>query len=197
MFGEDVNEDFDGGPGPYVGVGITAGGIIGGSLAAGGAVALAGTGTIIGAPVGWVVGGGIVVGGLVGGGAVYLWDKFHSNNEESSTLLKNEDSSKSSGSKETTSETSATERGKAGKLEKSPMGKGTAAPSERAKQRVPTAKEKEQERKANDNKCTNCGNETKPKDTRSLHYPKRHADGGTKTTPVCKECHIYLHSTKK
>ena len=40
-------------------------------------------------------------------------------------------------------------------------------------------------------------NETKAKDTRSHHYPKRHADGGTKTTPVCKECHTYLHSTKK
>mgnify|MGYP001113059168 CR=1 FL=1 len=197
MFGEDFNEDFDGGPGPKVGVGITAGGIIGGSLAAGGAVALAGTGTVVGAPVGWVVGGGIVVGGIIGGGAVYLWDKFHSNNKESSTVLKNEDSSKSSGGKQATSESGATARGTAGKLEKSPTGKGTVPASQRAKSRVPTAKEKEQERKANDNKCTNCGNETKAKDTRSHHYPKRHADGGTKTTPVCKECHTYLHSTKK
>lgn len=56
-------------------VGTTAGGIIGGALAAGGTVALAGTGTVVGAPVGWVVGGGIIVGGLIGGGAVYLWDK--------------------------------------------------------------------------------------------------------------------------
>ena len=45
-------------------------------MAAGGAVALAGTGTVIGAPVGWVVGGGIVVGGIIGGGAVAVYQHF-------------------------------------------------------------------------------------------------------------------------
>jgi len=96
-----------------------------------------------------------------------------------------------------TPESEKTERGTKGKLEKSPTGKGTVPASERAKKRVPTANEKAKEREASENKCTNCGNETKPKDTRSHHYPKRHADGGTKTTPVCKDCHTYLHSTKK
>jgi RHS repeat-associated protein len=104
-------------------------------------------------------------------------------------------------SSEKTSESSAksgetTNRGEAGKLEKSPTGKGSVPPSERAKERIPSAKEKTKEREANDNKCSNCGNQTKKEDTRSHHYPVRHADGGTATVPVCKDCHIYLHSKK-
>ncbi len=91
------------------------------------------------------------------------------------------------------SESKTTERGTEGKLEKSPTGKGTTPPSERAKQRVPSAKEKAKEREDNDYNCANCGNETKAEDTRSHHYPKRHADGGKKTVPVCKDCHTYLH----
>jgi hypothetical protein len=86
-----------------------------------------------------------------------------------------------------------TERGTAGKLEKSPRGAGTVAPADRDKKRVPTAKEQAKEREENDNKCANCGNETKPEDTRSHHYPERHADGGKETVPVCKDCHTYLH----
>ncbi|TDQ11562.1 DUF6443 domain-containing protein [Pedobacter metabolipauper] len=62
--------------------GTTAGGIIGGALAAGGTVALAGTSTVVGAPAGWIVGGGIVVGGLIGGSAVYLWDTLHSESSD-------------------------------------------------------------------------------------------------------------------
>lgn len=87
-----------------------------------------------------------------------------------------------------------TARGAEGKLEKSPRGAGTVAPADRDKKRVPTAKEKAKEREANDNKCANCGNETKAEDTRSHHYPERHADGGKETVPVCKDCHTYLHS---
>ena len=67
--------------------GVTAGGIIGGSLVFGGGVAAAGTGTIIGAPVGWVVGGGIVVGGLIGGGAVAAYDYFFGDNIEKSATV--------------------------------------------------------------------------------------------------------------
>lgn len=59
------------------------------------------------------------------------------------------------------SEPSTIERGTAGKLDKSPTGKGTVPASQRAKQRVPTAKEKAKEREANDNDCTDCGNKTK------------------------------------
>jgi len=103
----------------------------------------------------------------------------------------NNDFSKST--QPTTTTTNTTKPGTAGKLEKSPTGKGTVPPSARANKRVPTAKEKAQERADNDNKCANCGNETKPEDTRSHHYPDRHADGGDKTVPVCKECHVYLH----
>ncbi|WP_317173655.1 RHS repeat-associated core domain-containing protein, partial [Flavobacterium sp. ANB] len=87
-----------------------------------------------------------------------------------------------------------TARGTAGKLEKSARGKGTVAPADRDKQRVKTAKGKAKEREENDNKCANCGNETKAEDTESHHYPDRHADGGKESVPVCKDCHTYLHS---
>lgn len=86
-----------------------------------------------------------------------------------------------------------TGRGEAGKLEKSKTGKGSVPPSQRDKKRVPSAKEKAEERKAHDNNCANCGNKTEAKDTEHHHYPERHSDGGKKTVPVCKDCHKYLH----
>ena len=33
--------------------------------------------------------------------------------------------------------------------------------------------------------------------TTQHHYPKRHADRGSKTTTICKDCHNYLHSKDK
>ncbi|MDX6187762.1 RHS repeat-associated core domain-containing protein [Flavobacterium sp. Fl-318] len=150
--------------------------------------------------------GVVAIGSLIIGGGVMIWDAMTGGNDSSSSAT-NATAGTASGSekstnnnakeKSTTSEPSTTERGTKGKLEKSPTGKGSVPASERAAQRVPTAKQKAEEREANDNNCTNCGNETKAEDTRSHHYPTRHADGGTETVPVCKECHTYLHSKKK
>lgn len=126
-----------------------------------------------------------------------VWDAMTGNDDSSSTTTTTTSSDKPAKQKTTTWEPSTTERGMAGKLDKSPTGKGSVPVSERAAQRVPTAKEKAKEREANDNNCTNCGNETKAEDTRSHHYPTRHADGGKETVPVCKECHTYLHSKTK
>jgi hypothetical protein len=114
--------------------------------------------------------------------------------EPSTSSTPNSSPKTDSNKSKTNPESNTTERGTAGKLEKSPTGKGTVPPSQRAKQRVPSGKEKAKEREDNDNKCANCGNETKAEDTRSHHYPDRHADGGTKTVPVCIGCHTYLHS---
>ncbi|PRD44090.1 RHS repeat domain-containing protein [Sphingobacterium haloxyli] len=79
-----------------VGAGVTAGGIIGGSLALGGAVAVGGTGTIIGAPVAWIGGGAIVVGGLIGGASVAAYDYFFEpkNTSLSSNSLSDSENSK-------------------------------------------------------------------------------------------------------
>lgn len=73
--------------------GVTGGGIIGGALAAGGTIALAGTGTVFLAPGAWIVGGGIAVGGLIGGGAVALYDNITvGSSEQSSPIVLNEGS---------------------------------------------------------------------------------------------------------
>lgn len=62
------------------GAAITTGGVAGGifaaSLATGGIVAAGGTATIVGAPVGWVVGGGIIAGGAATAGIMWLADKI-------------------------------------------------------------------------------------------------------------------------
>ncbi|WPU97694.1 RHS repeat-associated core domain-containing protein [Mucilaginibacter sp. cycad4] len=58
-------------------VGGTAGGILTASLITGGAVAGGGTATVVGAPLGLIVGGGIILGGAIGAGAVWLWDHAH------------------------------------------------------------------------------------------------------------------------
>lgn len=184
MFGEDVNEDFDQDRGPGNGVKVDTGVAImrtpglGGMLLEGikdlGAGLLQGLESGIGSTAGALA----ATGGLVlmpietGGGA----DKTTLPPELLAAHLLYTKANNS----EKSSEPSATERGTAGKLEKSLTGKETVPASERAKQRVPSASEKAKEREANNNKCTNCGNETKPKDTRSHHYPKRHADGEPK-----------------
>ncbi|RQO65399.1 hypothetical protein DBR40_23895, partial [Pedobacter sp. KBW01] len=207
MFGEDVNEDFDDGEDPKPKQTASTG-----VLTVGGAI-LRGLATIAEGVEVVGVGASTAIAGVVVG--VFLPQDMGSNgwkpspSKPSSLIIPTivsttatfkqieERINKVNEAKKTASEPNTTARGTAGKLEKSPTGKGTVPPAEREKKRVPTAKEKEAERKANDNNCTNCGNKTKPEDTRSHHYPKRHADGGTKTTPVCKECHTYLHSTKK
>ncbi|WP_343320906.1 RHS repeat domain-containing protein [Sphingobacterium multivorum] len=56
--------------------GTLAAGIIGGSLAVGGAVAGGGTATIVGAPVGWVLGGAIAGGGLLVGSLVAVYENY-------------------------------------------------------------------------------------------------------------------------
>ncbi|WP_236582406.1 hypothetical protein [Sphingobacterium spiritivorum] len=83
-----------------VAAGVTAGGIIGGALATGGTVAAVGTGTVIGAPAAWVVGGSIVVGGLIGGGAVAAYDYFFGGNESSTTSSSLSSSEKTSSKEE-------------------------------------------------------------------------------------------------
>ncbi len=84
MFGEDANEEEGGGDCCGVAIagvaGGTAGGILTAGLAAGGTVALAGTSTVIGAPVGWVVGGGIVLGAGLGAGSVWLYQHLTNGN---------------------------------------------------------------------------------------------------------------------
>jgi hypothetical protein len=82
----------------------------------------------------------------------------------------------------------------AGKLEKSKTGPGTVPKSERDPKRVPSAKEKKDQLNQQDGKCANCDKKTTDKDSRSHHYPERHADGGKETVQVCKDCHKELHS---
>ncbi len=79
------------------------------------------------------------------------------------------------------------------KLDKSQTGPGKVPKAERDPKRVPTAKEKKEQLDKQDSKCANCDNKTTEADSRSHHYPKRHADGGTETVQVCKDCHKDLH----
>lgn len=167
--------------------------IIATGLGGAGAIAISGVGPqgIVLEPAAAIV----AVGSLVVGSSVMIWDAFTGRDDSSRTPAYNAATSNDKPAKEkiATSQPSTTERGTKGKLEKSPTGRGTVPASERAKPRVPNTSQKVKEREENDNNCANCGNETKREDTRSHHYPKRHADGGKETVPVCKDCHTYLH----
>ena len=90
-----------------------------------------------------------------------------------------------------------TPRGKPGKLTKQSRGKGSVPKAERPTPRMPNKKQQKAQYDKDGGKCQNCNNKTPQENTTQHHYPKRHADGGSKTTTVCKDCHNYLHSKDK
>ena len=94
----------------------------------------------------------------------------------------------------TTNAIKTSKRGTAGNLVKSKRGKGSVPPSERPKPRMPSKKNQKAQYDLDGGKCQNCGNPTKIENTIQHHYPKRHSDGGSKTTTACEDCHKYLHS---
>lgn len=85
----------------------------------------------------------------------------------------------------------------ANNLKPSPTGPGTVPKAQRDPQRVPTASQKKEQLAQQNGKCANCEKQIQVQESRSHHYPTRHADGGSNTIQVCQTCHPKLHKKQQ